>query len=54
MKKSHSIRSCKIRKFFVPKCILKWVPKNSMNSKDTNDFINANGPKFVRGPNLAT
>ena len=27
MKKGHSVRFCRIRKFFVPKGILKWVPK---------------------------
>jgi len=42
----------KIRKIYVPKGILKWVPKNSMNSKDTNDSIKANGPKFVRGDQI--
>jgi len=26
MKKGHSVRFCKIRKFSVPKGILKWVP----------------------------
>jgi len=51
MKNGHFVRFCKIRKFSVSKGILKWVPKNS---KDSNDPINANGPKFVRGPNLAT
>ena len=28
MRKGHSVRFCKIRKKFVPKGILKWVPKN--------------------------
>jgi len=51
MEKGHSVRFCKIRKFFVSKGILKWVPKNS---KDSNDPINANRPEFVREPNLAT
>ena len=50
MKKVHSVRFCKIRKFSVSKGIIKWVPKNSKSSKDSNDPINANGPKFVRGP----
>jgi len=27
MKRGHSVRFCNIRKFFVPKGILKWVPK---------------------------
>ena len=48
MKKGHSVRFCKIRNFFVPNCVMKRIPK------DPNDSVNANGPKFVRGPNLAT
>jgi len=51
MKKGHSITFFKIRKFSVPKGVLKWVP---INPKGSNDPINAKGPKFVRGPNLAT
>ena len=30
---------------------MKWVPKNL---KVSNDPINTDGPKFVKGPNLAT
>ena len=51
MKKGHSIRFCRIRRLSVPKGILKWVPK------DLNvpwKHINTHGPKFVRGPDLAT
>ena len=51
MKKGHSIRFCKIRKVYVPKGILKWVPKIL---KDPNDLTNTHGPKFVRVPDLAT
>jgi len=51
MKKGHFVRFCRVRKFSVLKGILKWVPRNS---KDSNDPINTYGPKFVRGPNLAT
>jgi len=51
MKKGHCVRFCRVSKFHVPKGILKWVPKNS---KDSNDPINANGPNFVKRPNLAT
>ena len=50
MKIGHSVRYCKIRKFFVPKGVMKWIPKNPKASTDT---INAHGPKFVRGSNLA-
>ena len=51
MRKGHYVRFCKVRKFYVPKGILKWIPKNS---RDSNDPINANGPTFVSGQNLAT
>jgi len=51
MKKGHSVRFCRVRNFFVPKGILKWVPKNS---KVPNVPTNTHGPKFTRGPNLAT
>jgi len=51
MKKGHSVRFCRIRKFSVPKGILKWVPKNP---KVPWKHINASGPKFIRGPDLAT
>jgi len=53
MKKGYSVRFCRVRKFYVPKGVLKWVPKNPKNSKSYNESINANGPKFVRGSNLA-
>jgi len=49
MRKGHSARFCKVRKVFVPRGILKWVPKNL---KGSCDQINSYGPKFVRGPNL--
>jgi len=49
MKRGHSVRFYKIRKFSVPKGVMKWVPKNS---KVPNDQTNGKGPKFVRGPNL--
>jgi len=51
MRKGHSVRFCKIRKFYVAKGILKWVPKNA---KVPWNQINIHGPKFVRGPDLAT
>ena len=51
MRKGHSVGFCKIRKFFVPKGILKWVPKNP---RVPYNQINILGPKFVRGSDLAT
>ena len=49
MKRGHSVRYCKIRKFYVPKGLMKWIPKNL---KASTNLINDHGPKFVRGPNL--
>jgi len=49
MRRCHSVRYCKIRKFSVPKVFIKWIPKNL---KASTDPINDHGPKFVRGPNL--
>jgi len=51
MKRGHSVRFCNIRKFFVPKAILKWVPKVYEVPKTSTNII---GPKFIRGPNLAS
>jgi len=45
MKRGHTIKFCSIRRFSVPKGILKWVPKVPTN------II---GPKFIREPNLAS
>ena len=50
MKKGHTVRFCRVRKFSVSKGILKWVPKVSKILKAP---INIIGPKFIRGPNLA-
>jgi len=49
MKRGHSIRFCKIRKYFVPKGIMRWIPKDS---EVTNDKCKSKGPTFVRRPNL--
>ena len=49
MKRGHSVRFCKIRKYYVPNGILKWVPKGCEVS---NDKAESKGPTFVRGPNL--
>ena len=54
MKRGHFVRFCRVRKICVPRGVLKWFPRNPKNSKAFNESINANGPKFVRGPNLAT
>jgi len=49
MKRGHSVRFCKIRKYFVPKGIMRWIPKDS---EVPNDKCKSKGPPFVRGPNL--
>ena len=47
MKKGHSVRFCKIRKYYVPRGFMKWIPKGCDVS---NCKEKTNGPKFVRGP----
>jgi len=42
MKKGHSVRNCRIRKFSVPKGLVRWVPKSTSNTA---------GPKLNRVPN---
>jgi len=49
MKRGHSVRYCKIKNFYVPKAVMKWIPKNL---KALTNPINSHGPKFVRGSNL--
>ena len=49
MKRGHSVRFCKIRKYFVPRGFMKWIPKGCEVSNEKNK---SNGPTFVRGPNL--
>jgi len=49
MQRDHSVRFYKIRKFYAPNGVMKWIPKNPKSSKDP---IDAHGSKFVRGPNL--
>jgi len=51
MKKGHSVRFCKIRKYAVPRGFMKWIPKCC---KGSNDECKPNGPTFIRGPNLCT
>jgi len=49
MKRGHSVRFCKIRKYYITKGILQWIPKGCEVS---NDKDKSKGPTFVRGPNL--
>jgi len=49
MKRGHTVRFCRVRRFSVPKGILKWIPKVSKVPKAPTNII---GPKFIRGPNL--
>ena len=49
MKRGHSVRFYKIRKYFLPKGIMKWIPKIS---EVPSDECESKGPTFVRGPNL--
>jgi len=49
MKRGHLIRFCKIRKYYVPRGFMKWIPQGCEVSNDKNK---SNGPTFVRGPNL--
>ena len=49
MKKGHSVRYCRFRKFLVPKGIYKWIPTCIVNTKDKS---NTEAPKFFKGSNL--
>ena len=51
MKRGHSMRFCKIRKYVVPKGPMKWIPKGN---KALINECKSNGPTFIRGPNLCT
>jgi len=51
MKRGHSVRFCKIRKYSIPKGIMRWIPKGS---EVPSDKCNTKGPTFVKGPNLGT
>ena len=42
MRKGHSVRNCRIRKFSVPKGLVRWVPKSTSNTA---------GPKLNKVPN---
>jgi len=41
MKRGHSVKDCKFRRFLVPKGLVRWVPKSTSNTA---------GPKFNRVP----
>jgi len=49
MKKGHSVRFCKIRKFSIPRGFMKWIPKVCEVSNEKKKSI---GPTFVKGPNI--
>jgi len=49
MKKGHSVRFCKIRKFSVPRGYMKWIPKGCEVPNEKKKPI---GPTFVKGPNV--
>jgi len=49
MKRGHSVRFCKIRKYSVSRGFMKWIPKGCEVSNDKNK---SNGPTFVKGPNF--
>ena len=36
MKRGHSVRFCKIRKYFIPRGFMKWIPKGCEVSNDKN------------------
>ena len=45
LENGHTVRHCKVRLHDLPSGYVKWVPKGTPNNL---------GPKFDRGPNLAT
>ena len=49
MGKGHSVRFCKIRKFFISRGYMKWIPKECEVLNEKRKSI---GPTFVKGPNL--
>jgi len=51
MKNGHIVRFCRVRRFSIPKGILKWVPWVFKVPKLPTNII---GPTFIRGPNLAS
>ena len=51
MKRGYSVSFCNIRKYSVPKGVMRWFPKNSEVPRDK---VNVKGPTFIRGPNLVS
>ena len=51
MKRDNSVRFCKIRKYSIPKGIMRWIPKDS--GVPSNE-CKSKEPTFKRGPNLCT
>jgi len=49
MKKGHSVRFCKIRKFSVPRGYMKGIPKECEVPNEKKKSI---GSTFVKRPNL--
>jgi len=49
MKKGHSVRFCKIRKFSIPRGYMKWIPKECEVPNEKKKPI---GSTFVKGQNL--
>jgi len=49
MKRGHSVRFCKIIKYFFPRGFMKWIPKGCEVSNDKNK---SNGPTFVKDQTL--
>ena len=45
LERGHTVRRCRTRLYYLPKGLVKWVPKGT---------VNMNGPKINRGPTLAT
>ena len=48
MKNGYTIKFCRFMRFFVPKGLLKWVPK--VPKVPVNNY----GPTFIMGPNFAS
>ena len=51
MKRGHSVRFCKIRKYVVPRGFMKCIPKYCEVS---NNECKSIGSTFIRGPNICT
>jgi len=51
MKRGHSVRFCNIKKYYVPKGVMRWISKNF---EVPHGKVNVKGPTFIRGPNLVS